>query len=103
MDHMARPWPYSPAEGGLKLRAIVCEARPLCEGVALAEAWARAGIDVTLITDAQASPLIEEGNRRRHGATRAGTAAPPPIPCLPLRCLPTCCLPAPSPCRRGCL
>ncbi|KAL4433767.1 hypothetical protein ABPG75_000208 [Micractinium tetrahymenae] len=43
------------AEGGLKLQAVVCEARPLCEGVQLAEAWAQAGVEVTLITDAQAS------------------------------------------------
>lgn len=42
------------AGSGLKLKAVVCEARPLCEGVALAEAWAAAGVEVTLITDAQA-------------------------------------------------
>ena len=42
-----------PAAGGLKLKAVVCEARPLCEGVALAAAWAAAGVEVTLVTDAQ--------------------------------------------------
>lgn len=37
----------------MRLRAYVCEARPLCEGVALAEAWEAAGVHCTLITDAQ--------------------------------------------------
>ena len=39
--------------GGHKLRAIVCESRPLCEGVRLANALAEAGVECTLITDAQ--------------------------------------------------
>lgn len=39
--------------GGLRLSAIVCEARPLCEGVQLANSLAGAGVGTTLITDAQ--------------------------------------------------
>lgn len=31
----------------------MCESRPLCEGVQLAAAWAEAGIECTIITDAQ--------------------------------------------------
>ncbi|KAL4450707.1 hypothetical protein ABPG77_001063 [Micractinium sp. CCAP 211/92] len=64
------------AEGGLKLRAVVCEARPLCEGITLAEAWARAGIDVTLITDAQAGLFVREADLVLVGADAVtGSAA----------------------------
>lgn len=74
----------SDAEGGLKLGAIVCESRPLCEGVQLAAAWAEAGIECTLITDAQVC-LPAAGRARLHGMhadnwrpiTAAGTCACP--------------------------
>lgn len=46
----------------MKLHAIVCESRPLCEGVSLAAQWAEAGVDVQLITDAQVGGAEE---RRR--------------------------------------
>lgn len=96
-DHMPHPCPGSPAEGGLKLRAIVCEARPLCEGVTLADAWAQAGIDVTLITDAQASSfvLLDACTRRWHAAMRAGAANsdPPPTTCRFAACPRSGCLP----------
>lgn len=45
------------AASGMKLHAIVCESRPLCEGVSLAAQWAEAGVEVTLITDAQVGSL----------------------------------------------
>ena len=41
----------------MRLRAVVCEARPLCEGVQLAAAWAEAGVECQLITDAQVGCL----------------------------------------------
>lgn len=50
------------AGGRVKLQAIVCEARPLFEGVQTAEAWADAGIDVTLITDAQAGLFVGQAD-----------------------------------------
>lgn len=43
------------ASTGTKLSAIVCESRPLCEGAALANAWAEAGVDVSIVTEAQAA------------------------------------------------
>ncbi len=49
--------PFPCAASGMKLRAIVCESRPLCEGVSLAAQWAEAGVEVTLITDAQVGGL----------------------------------------------
>ena len=39
-------------------RVYVCEARPLCEGVAFARALAAAGADVAVITDAQAGVFV---------------------------------------------
>src|SRR3990170_4757495 len=41
-------------------RVIVCEGRPLFEGRRLAQELAAAGVDVTLITDAQAGALMAE-------------------------------------------
>lgn len=43
-----------------KLKAVVCESRPLFEGVALAEAWQRVGIECTLITDAAAGIYLDK-------------------------------------------
>ncbi|KAF8071226.1 SAD2 [Scenedesmus sp. PABB004] len=39
---------------------VVCEARPLCEGVSMARRLAAAGLAVTLITDAQAGAFMDE-------------------------------------------
>lgn len=47
------PCPALPAAQGRKLHVTVCEGRPLCEGVQLAGVLAGAGIQCTLITDAQ--------------------------------------------------
>ena len=47
---------------GKRVRAIVCESRPLCEGVAVAESWAAAGADVTVITDAQAAVFMPQAD-----------------------------------------
>jgi translation initiation factor 2B subunit (eIF-2B alpha/beta/delta family) len=47
---------------GPGLSVIVCESRPLCEGVAMARRLAAAGIDVTLITDAQAGVFVEQSD-----------------------------------------
>jgi translation initiation factor 2B subunit (eIF-2B alpha/beta/delta family) len=44
------------------LSVIVCESRPLNEGIVMAQRLAAAGVDVTLITDAQASVFIEESD-----------------------------------------
>lgn len=55
-------------EDGRQLRAIVCESRPLFEGVALAEAWAAAGVACTLITDAQAAVWCGEADAVLVGA-----------------------------------
>ena len=42
------------------LRVIVCESRPLCEGVTLARRLAAAGVQVTVITDAQVLGFMKE-------------------------------------------
>ncbi|KAI3434851.1 hypothetical protein D9Q98_002905 [Chlorella vulgaris] len=47
------------AAQGRKLHVTVCESRPLCEGVQLAGVLAGAGIQCTLITDAQAAVFID--------------------------------------------
>lgn len=47
---------------GERLKAIVCESRPLCEGVSVAESWAAAGAEVTLITDAQAAVFMPQAD-----------------------------------------
>ena len=56
------------AEDGRQLHAIVCESRPLCEGVALAEAWAAGGVRCSLITDAQAAVWCGEADAVLVGA-----------------------------------
>lgn len=40
----------------------MCESRPLCEGVSLANALAAAGVGVTVITDAQAGAFMAEAD-----------------------------------------
>jgi hypothetical protein len=47
---------------GPGLSVIVCESRPLCEGVAMAQRLAAAGLHVALITDAQAGVFVEEAD-----------------------------------------
>lgn len=47
---------------GPGLSVIVCESRPLCEGVAMAQRLAAAGLHVTVITDAQAGVFVEEAD-----------------------------------------
>ena len=47
-------------KGGKKIKAFVCESRPLCEGVAVAEVWAAAGAEVVQITEAQAAVFMPE-------------------------------------------
>jgi len=47
---------------GPGLSVIVCESRPLCEGVTMAQRLAAAGLSVTLITDAQAGVFVEEAD-----------------------------------------
>ncbi len=50
------------AAGGCKLRAIVCESRPLNEGLALANALAAAGVECMVITDAQAGLFMKQAD-----------------------------------------
>uniref|UniRef100_A0A383WBQ4 Nudix hydrolase domain-containing protein n=1 Tax=Tetradesmus obliquus TaxID=3088 RepID=A0A383WBQ4_TETOB len=47
---------------GPGLSVIVCESRPLCEGVSMARRLAAAGLNVTLITDAQAGVFVEQAD-----------------------------------------
>lgn len=47
---------------GPGISVIVCESRPLCEGVVMAQRLAAAGLQVTLITDAQAGAFVEEAD-----------------------------------------
>lgn len=47
-----------PAAAGRTFRVVVCESRPLNEGATLANTLADAGVDVTLITDAQAGMFV---------------------------------------------
>lgn len=47
---------------GPGLSVIVCESRPLCEGVVMAQRLAAAGLQVTAITDAQAGVFVEEAD-----------------------------------------
>lgn len=64
--HLPPPPQHPPTHtgcaGGRRFRAIVCESRPLCEGVSLANALAAAGVQVTVITDAQAGAFMEEAD-----------------------------------------
>jgi hypothetical protein len=53
---------------GPGLSVIVCESRPLCEGVTLARRLAAAGLDVTLVTDAQAGVFVREADAVLLGA-----------------------------------
>ncbi len=53
---------------GKRLKIIVCESRPLCEGVISAKLWANAGASVTVITDAQAGVFIKQANMVLVGA-----------------------------------
>jgi hypothetical protein len=53
---------HSLAADGLRLKAIVCESRPLNEGVSLAAEWAAAGVDCTVITDAQAAAFVDQAD-----------------------------------------
>ncbi len=48
-----QPQPPQPQPAPRRPSMIVCESRPLCEGVTLAKRLAAMGIDVTLVTDAQ--------------------------------------------------
>lgn len=48
------------AGGKLGLAVYICESRPLCEGVIMARQLAAAGLDITLITDAQACVFIDQ-------------------------------------------
>ena len=50
------------------VRAIVAEARPLCEGAAMADALAEAGIETTLVTDAQMALFVGEADAAVVGA-----------------------------------
>lgn len=45
---------------GRSVKVIVCESRPLFEGVSLAQQWKENGIDVTVITDAQAAVFMPQ-------------------------------------------
>lgn len=56
------------AEAASDRRVIVCEGRPLLEGRRLARELAAAGLDVTLITDAQAGALMAEAEAVLVGA-----------------------------------
>ena len=56
----------------MSLRAILCESRPLCEGVALAEAWAAAGVRCTVVTDAQAGLFVGRADLVLVGADAVG-------------------------------
>lgn len=47
---------------GKHVRAIVCESRPLCEGVALADRLSSMGIPTTVITDAQAALFVRRAS-----------------------------------------
>jgi hypothetical protein len=53
---------------GPGLSVIVCESRPLCEGCAMAQRLAAAGLQVTLITDAQAGVFVEQADAVLLGA-----------------------------------
>ena len=53
---------------GAKFKAIVCDSRPLCEGVQLANSLAEAGVEVTLITDAQAGVWVGRADLVLFGA-----------------------------------
>jgi len=49
-------------ERGINLHLIVCESRPLCEGLTAATVWAQKGAQVTVITDAQAAVFIPKAD-----------------------------------------
>lgn len=53
---------------GPGISVVVCESRPLCEGVTMAQRLAAAGLQVTLITDAQAGVFVEEADAVLLGA-----------------------------------
>jgi translation initiation factor 2B subunit (eIF-2B alpha/beta/delta family) len=50
----------TPAANGVPLSVIVCESRPLCEGVTLACQLSAAGLNTTVITDAQAYISLQD-------------------------------------------
>ncbi|GAB4819902.1 hypothetical protein N2152v2_006948 [Parachlorella kessleri] len=50
------------AKDGCRLKAIVCESRPLNEGVSLANTLAAAGVQCTVITDAQAGLFVQQAD-----------------------------------------
>jgi len=50
------------------IKIIICESRPLCEGVTAAEHWVDAGAEVTVITDAQAAVFIRHADMVLVGA-----------------------------------
>lgn len=58
--HRARTAAAGPQSAGSGISVIVCESRPLCEGVVMACQLAAAGLDVTVITDAQAAVFIDD-------------------------------------------
>lgn len=45
-------------KGGKRVQTIVCESRPLCEGLEVAKTWAQAGANTSVITDAQAAVFM---------------------------------------------
>jgi hypothetical protein len=53
---------YKGSSRGPGVSVIVCESRPLCEGVTMAQRLAAAGLHVTLITDAQAGVFVEQAD-----------------------------------------
>lgn len=52
----------SAASNGKGLSAIVCESRPLYEGVTLAQRIASVGVNTTVITDAQAAVFVSQAD-----------------------------------------
>jgi translation initiation factor 2B subunit (eIF-2B alpha/beta/delta family) len=50
------------AAAGTRLNAIVCESRPLFEGMALGNAWTEGGVSVEVITDAQAAIFVQRAD-----------------------------------------
>ncbi len=47
---------------GKRLNIIVCESRPLCEGVVAAQNWADLGAEVIVITDAQMAVFVKHAD-----------------------------------------
>ncbi|KAG7674773.1 putative translation initiation factor eIF-2B subunit 2-like [Nannochloris sp. 'desiccata'] len=56
-----------------EIKIIICESRPLCEGVTAALNWADAGAEVTIITDAQAGVFVKQADLVLIGADAVNT------------------------------